>query len=111
MVRGLTVNQVYDVKVYERSSRSCRANKNVMAVVSWWWNHLKNLRSVAQSGRAPALGAGCREFESRYSDKKFIPMSGVAVGMEDACLSVPQGSRFVRRKPLALETVGCRITS
>jgi len=38
-------------------------------------------------------------------------MSGVAVGMEDACLSVPQGSRFVRRKPLALETVGCRITS
>ena len=57
MVRGLTVNQVYDVKVYERSSRSCRANKNVMAVVNWWWNHLKNLRRVAQPGRALALGA------------------------------------------------------
>ena len=68
MVRGLTVNQVYDVKVYGRSSRPCRANKNVIAVVSWWWNHLKNLRSVAQPGRALALGARCREFESRYSD-------------------------------------------
>ena len=50
MVRGLTVNQVYDVKVYERSSRSCRANKNVMAVVSWWWNHLKNLRCIEEPG-------------------------------------------------------------
>ena len=27
MVRGLTVNQVYDVKVYGRSSRPCRAKK------------------------------------------------------------------------------------
>lgn len=50
------------------SSPGGTANKNVMAVVSWWWNHLKNLRSVAQSGRALALGARCREFESRYSD-------------------------------------------
>ncbi len=25
-------------------------------------------RSIAQSGSAPALGAGCREFESLYSD-------------------------------------------
>lgn len=56
MVRGLTVNQVYDVKVYERSSRSCRANKNVMAVVSWWWNHLKNLRSGGGSGSPLVLG-------------------------------------------------------
>lgn len=69
MVRGLTVNQVYDVKVYERSSRSCRANKNVMAVVSWWWNHLKNLRGVAQPGRALALGARCRRSESGYPEK------------------------------------------
>ena len=69
MVRGLTVNQVYDVKVYERSSRSCRANKNVIAVVSWCRKHLKNLRSIAQPGRALALGARCREFESRYSEK------------------------------------------
>ena len=85
--------------------------KKQIPVCRWWWNHLKNLRSVAQSGRASALGAEGREFESRHSDIKFILVSGVAVGMEDACLSVPQGSRFVRRKPLALETVGCRITS
>lgn len=69
MVRGLTVNQVYDVKVYGRSSRPCRANKNVMLVVQWWWNHLKNLRGVAQSGRALALGARCRRFESCHPDK------------------------------------------
>lgn len=69
MVRGLTVNQVYDVKVYGRSSRPCRANKNVMVVVDRCRKHLKNLRSVAQSGRASALGAECRQFESGYSDK------------------------------------------
>ena len=68
MVRGLTVNQVYGVKSYGRSSRPCRANKNVIAVVSWWWNHLKNLRSIAQPGGAPDLGSGGRESESRYSD-------------------------------------------
>ena len=45
-----------------------RTAKNVIAVVSWCWKHLKNLRSVAQPGRALALGARCREFESRYSD-------------------------------------------
>lgn len=54
-------------KVAARSSRASRA-KNVMLVVQWWWNHLKNLRGVAQSGRAPALGAGCRQFESGYPD-------------------------------------------
>ena len=37
-------------------------------VVRWWWNHLKNLRRVAQSGRALALGARCRRFESGYAD-------------------------------------------
>ena len=57
MVRGLTVNQVYGVKSYGGSSPPCRANKNVIAVVSWWWNHLKNLRCVAQSGRALDLGS------------------------------------------------------
>lgn len=51
MVRGLTVNQVYDVKVDGRSSRPCRANKNFMLVVQWWRNHLKNLRALAQSDR------------------------------------------------------------
>ena len=57
MVRGLTVNQVYGVKSYGGSSPPCRANKNVMLVVQWWWNHLKNLRGVAQSGRALDLGS------------------------------------------------------
>ena len=50
MVRGLTVNQVYDVKVYGRSSRPCRANKNFMLVVQWWRNYLKNLRCIEESG-------------------------------------------------------------
>ena len=45
-----------------------RTAKNVIAVVSWWWNHLKNLRRVAQSGRASALGAEGRWFESSYAD-------------------------------------------
>jgi hypothetical protein len=30
------------------------------------------LRGIAQSGSAPALGAGCREFESLYPDQFFI---------------------------------------
>jgi hypothetical protein len=30
---------------------------------------LKNNRGIAQSGSAPALGAGCREFESLYPDQ------------------------------------------
>ena len=29
-------------------------------------------RDIAQSGSAPALGAGCREFESLYPDHFFI---------------------------------------
>ena len=32
------------------SSPGGTANKNVMAVVSWWWNHLKNLRCIEESG-------------------------------------------------------------
>ena len=28
----------------------------------------KKIRGIAQSGSAPALGAGCREFESLYPD-------------------------------------------
>ncbi len=37
-------------------------------------------RSIAQSGSAPALGAGCREFESLYSDHfyRHLVMVGVA---------------------------------
>ena len=29
------------------------------------------IRGIAQSGSAPALGAGCREFESLYPDQDF----------------------------------------
>lgn len=47
-----------------------------MAVVSWWWNHLKNLRSIAQPGRAPDLGSGGRESESRYSETVPVSVSG-----------------------------------
>ena len=31
-----------------------------------------NRRGIAQSGSAPALGAGCREFESLYPDHFFL---------------------------------------
>ena len=31
--------------------------------------HLERIRGIAQSGSAPALGAGCREFESLYPDQ------------------------------------------
>ena len=44
------------------------AVSNRYAVQRWCRKHLKNLRGVAQSGRAPALGAGCRQFESGYPD-------------------------------------------
>ena len=30
---------------------------------------LSRIRGIAQSGSAPALGAGCREFESLYPDQ------------------------------------------
>ncbi len=35
-------------------------------------------RGIAQSGSAPALGAGCREFESLYPDQFFIDHAPVA---------------------------------
>lgn len=70
MVRGLTVNQVYDVKVYGRSSRPCRANKNVMLVVQWWWNHLKKLAAYRGVWSTPSvLGTENPWFESRYAEK------------------------------------------
>jgi hypothetical protein len=33
------------------------------------------LRGIAQSGSAPALGAGCREFESLYPDQIYACVS------------------------------------
>lgn len=33
---------------------------------------MKGLRGIAQSGSAPALGAGCRGFESLYPDQIFV---------------------------------------
>ena len=41
-----------------------------------WIEHSENpgerhKRGIAQSGSAPALGAGCRGFESLYPDQKF----------------------------------------
>ena len=32
-------------------------------------------RGVAQSGSAPALGAGCREFESLHPDHFYAPVA------------------------------------
>lgn len=56
-----------EVSEQGKRSRFLAAN-NRYAVQRWCWKHLKNLRGVAQSGRAPALGAGCRQFESGYPD-------------------------------------------
>ena len=36
------------------------------------------IRGIAQSGSAPALGAGCREFESLYPDQFLIDHAPVA---------------------------------
>ena len=36
-------------------------------------------RGIAQSGSAPALGAGCREFESLYPDHFYLKSSMVIV--------------------------------
>lgn len=32
----------------------------------------RTIRGIAQSGSAPALGAGCREFESLYPDQFLV---------------------------------------
>ncbi len=44
------------------------------------WYHLRSVvetgkRGVAQPGSAPALGAGCREFESLHPDQFFAPVA------------------------------------
>ena len=56
------------------------------ALKLWLWLHVSHYlvlgvdyailvgllyRGIAQSGSAPALGAGCREFESLYPDQFF----------------------------------------
>ena len=41
-------------------------------------------RGVAQSGSAPALGAGCRRFESSRPDQKFIA-ADASGGLTDLC--------------------------
>lgn len=69
MVRGLTVNQVYDVKVYGRSSRPCRANKKRYAgspVVEEPPKKLAVHRGVWST--PPVLGTGNRWFESSCAD-------------------------------------------
>ena len=41
------------------------------------------LRGIAQSGSAPALGAGCREFESLYPDHFFFSIgTGFTLGLD-----------------------------
>ena len=40
---------------------------------------IKQFRGIAQSGSAPALGAGCREFESLYPDHFFQGVFGFIV--------------------------------
>ena len=35
------------------------------------FSRIARFRGIAQSGSAPALGAGCREFESLYPDHFF----------------------------------------
>ena len=56
-----------------------RTAKNVMAVVSWWRNHLKNLRSGGGSGSPLVLGTSAerhRTFESCHSETVPVSVSG-----------------------------------
>ncbi len=41
------------------------------------WTLNKVIRDIAQSGSAPALGAGCREFESLYPDQFYYLLEEV----------------------------------
>lgn len=44
LVERATVNRLVP------GSSPGRTVKNVMLVVQWWWNHLKNLRCIEESG-------------------------------------------------------------
>ena len=65
MVRGLTVNQVYGVKSYGGSSPPCRAKgdlepnqtRSLLGRLTPLLDCIRGFRSVAQPGRAYALGA------------------------------------------------------
>ena len=41
----------------------------------WQYYAPFNFRGIAQSGSAPALGAGCREFESLYPDQFVVAVA------------------------------------
>ena len=73
-----------------------------------------SLRGIAQSGSAPALGAGCREFESLYPDHFFlrfvqvsryesIQRSGTPTGVSS---SRESGKLFCPRRFRGLHSVG-----
>ena len=48
------------------------SRKCVIVIDGWCWREPSaQRRGIAQSGSAPALGAGCREFESLYPDQLF----------------------------------------
>ena len=50
------------------------------AQIKWLWNaHNEGNRGVAQSGSAPALGAGGREFESRRPDQPSPPVTEIGL--------------------------------
>ena len=46
------------------------------------------IRGIAQSGSAPALGAGCREFESLYPDQIFA-----CIGFFQYCVGPDESAR------------------
>ena len=62
-------------------------------------------RGVAQPGRAPALGAGCREFESRRPDQQSTRSAPPAQGLLEAArvyLGVRVNRQLVRQGEAAL---------
>ena len=54
--------------------------------------HADCRRGIAQPGRAPALGAGCREFESLYPDHFRWSSSGALIRDGDWQRAVPVGA-------------------
>ena len=61
---------------------------------------MTSYRGIAQSGSAPALGAGCREFESLYPDQ-FYGLSVAPVAQLDRATAfelLPSSIKFLKEE-------------
>ena len=55
----------------KKEKRYVSDNAQLMAEWDWEKNDKLNISGCSAVGSAPALGAGCRRFESCHSDQKF----------------------------------------